>query len=779
MATAPARSEEAVSASPSDSRSADFQHAFEFHQRGDLANAESLYREILRKQPAHADALHFLGVLALQRGQQEAAADLIGRAITIDPANPASHYNLGIALHGLQRTSEALTSFDRALALSPEYVDALNNRGIALQYLQRYDEALTSLDRALALRPDSAEIHNNRGNVLRNLKRHDEALASYDCALAVEPNFADALNNRGDALQDRERYDEALATFDRALALSPDFIEALSNRGIVLLKLQRHDEALASFDRALALNPDRAEIHYNRGNVLQHLERSQDALDSYDRALGITPDYADALHNRGILLQTLKRYDDALTCYEHLLAIRPDYAFEFGNWLHTRMLMCNWTDVNDAFRSLSSGIDDGKAVVYPFPALATPLSLIQQRTCAEIYAREMLPPVAAPPLDQPRSPHGRIRLAYFSADFRDHPVAHLTAGLFETHDRSRFELIAFAFGPVDTSTMRTRLEAAFDQFIVVGEKSDREIAQLARTLGIDIAVDLMGFTLHSRTGIFAQRAAPIQVSYLGYPGTMGANYIDYLIADATIIPPEHAHGYTEKIASLPHTFQANDSKRAISDRCFTRREVGLPGQGFVYCNLNHCYKITPSDFDLWMGILNKVEGSVLWLAATNGTAERNLREEASARGIAPDRLIFKQRTESLADHLAQLRLADLFIDTYYFNAHTTASDALWAGLPVLTRLGQTYAGRVAASLLKAAGLPELITETPGDYARLAIELAMDAPQLAAIKERLATNRLTLPLFDTALFTRHIEAAYMSMWQRHQAGLPPEHIVIAP
>jgi predicted O-linked N-acetylglucosamine transferase (SPINDLY family) len=375
----------------------------------------------------------------------------------------------------------------------------------------------------------------------------------------------------------------------------------------------------------------------------------------------------------------------------------------------------------------------------------------------------------------------RIRVGYFSADFCDHPVAHLTAGLFERHDRSKFEVIAFSFGPPVKDAMRTRLEGAFDQFIDVSGKTDREIALLARAQGIDIAVDLMGFTLNSRTGIFAERAAPVQVNYLGYPGTMGADYIDYLIADLTVVSAVQAQHYHEKIAYLPHTFQVNDSTRKIADQTGDkipgRAALGLPDKGFVFCNFNSSYKLTPNDFDIWMRLLHKVPGSVLWLAGTNPTAERNLRNEASARSVAPERLVFKQYTTLLADHLAQIKLADLFLDSSYFNAHTTGSDALWAGVPVLTRLGVTYASRVAASLLKAVGLPELITTSAPDYEALALVLATDAEKLGTIRQRLAANRLTEPLFDTALTTRHIEAAYTAMCQRYRAGLAPENILV--
>jgi predicted O-linked N-acetylglucosamine transferase (SPINDLY family) len=441
-------------------------------------------------------------------------------------------------------------------------------------------------------------------------------------------------------------------------------------------------------------------------------------------------------------------------------------------------MACDWAGLDAAYARLAAGIDAGKRISPPFVLTATPLPLQARRRCAEIYVGQKYPPVAVSPGHWPKAPHERLRLGYFSADFRRHAVGYLTVGMFEAHDRSRFELIAFAFGPPAPGAMRARIAAAFDQFIEVEDRSDADVALLAREMEIDIAVDLMGFTTNSRTGIFARRAAPLQVSYLGYPGTMGADYIDYLIADTTVIPREDVRHYAEKIAYLPDTYWPFDSRLGVAERQFTRQEVGLPEQGFVFCCFNNNWKITPGVFDIWMRLLKRIEGSVLWLLEDNPAAGRNLGAEAGKRGIAAERLVFAPRM-NLPEHLARHRLADLFLDTLPYNAHTTASDALWVGVPLLTRSGETFPGRVAASLLKAVGLPELITHTPEAYEALALEFATDAQKLGALRQRLAENRLTCPLFDTALFTRHIEAAFLAMWQRHASGLAADHIVVAP
>ncbi len=651
-----------------------FQQAFQLHQRGQLEQADILYKTVLIEQPHHIDALHFSGVLANQQGQAQRAVDLIRQALDIDPNNAAAHSNLGLALYALKR----------------------------------FDEALASYDRALTIKPNNAEAHYNRGNALLALKQPEEAILS----------------------------------FDRALSIKRDYTEALSNRGIVLKDVKRYDEA----------------------------------LDSYNRALAIQPDCAEALVGCGVVLQDLKRFDDALISYDHAVAIKPDLDFILGIRLHTKMNLCNWGDFDTHLNELTKAIERGEKVVIPFTIQAVSSSATVQKKAAEIYTKEKHPSnFLLPPLI--KHTHSKIKIAYFSSDFRHHPVAYLTAELFERHDRSRFEVIAFSFHATnDKDDMRLRLEAAFDQFIDVSQQSDEQIVRLARELEIDIAIDLNGCTDGCRTDIFAMRAAPIQMSYIGYLGTMGADYIDYLLADTTLIPVEHQTYYNEKIAYLPQCFQVNDSTLRIADKIFTRAEVGLPAQSFVFCCFNNHYKITPAMFASWMRILHDVENSVLWLRGDNVGAETNLRLAATAQGINAERLVFANALP-MSEHLARHRLADLFLDTAPYNAGATASAALWAGLPVLTYLGETFSGRMAASLLYAIGLPELVTQNIEDYEALAIKLATQPQQLATIKQKLADNRLTYPLFNTALFTQHIESAYQAMFDRYQADLAPDHIYV--
>jgi len=438
------------------------------------------------------------------------------------------------------------------------------------------------------------------------------------------------------------------------------------------------------------------------------------------------------------------------------------------------MRICEWTRFDEEGAALDARIERDVVATPPFHLLALSGSARLQRRAAETWVRAQCPP--DPSLGPiPRvPPHEKIRIGYFSADFRHHAVSMLAAELFETHDRSRFEITAFAFGPPSEDAMRTRLSGAFDRFIEVQGRSDRQIALLARDFHIDITVDLGGFTRHCRPGIFALRAAPLQVSFLGYTGTMGAPYIDYLVADPTVVPEQSRQHYREKIIYLPDSFQVNGTQRGMGTRAFTRSELRLPSSGFVFCCFNNNYKIAPGTFDGWMRILSRVEDSVLWLLEDNPQTSRNLRQAAERRHVGAERLVFAPRMP-LADHLARHRAANLFLDTLPFNAHTTASDALWAGLPVLTLLGESFAGRVAASLLTAIGLPELITKTAAEYESLAVDLAVHPERLDSLRERLVQNRTATPLFDTQRYTRHLEAAYAQIQARYQAGLPPDHI----
>jgi protein O-GlcNAc transferase len=732
----------------------------------------------IRLKSKFAEAHNNRGAVLTTLGRYEEALESYRKAMAVAPNNVETLSNRGNALMLLKRYDEALASYDRAIAVRPDYAEAHYNRGNTLKELKRYDEALASYDRALVLRPNLAEAHCNRGVALHELNRIEDALAAYNRALAVRPNYVEALYNRGNSLEGLKRYEQALDSFDQAIALRPALPEAFSNRGNSLRELKQFDAALASYERALALRPDFAEPLSNRGMILHEMMRYEEAVASYDRALVVRPDYIEALSNRGETLQQLRRFDEARADFDRILAINPDHPHAFSGAAFCAINLCDWEARAHSAAGLNAHISGKKSIISSFVLLGYSGDPALQLQCAQNYIQSKIP-VLPPPLWSGQTwRHDKIRVAYLSADFRNHATAFLMAELFEKHDRSRFEFIAISFGRDDESETRQRLIAGFDQFHDVRTKNDRDVARLLHELQIDIAVDLKGYTQDARPEILSHRPAPIQVSYLGYPGSMGTPVIDYFIADRIAAPFGLQPFFSEKIVHLPDSYQVNDSHRWITDRAPTRQQAGLPERAFVFCSFNNNWKITPDVFDLWMRLLHQVKGSVLWLLSDNEGAERNLRKEAQRRDVDRSRLIFAGRL-SPEQHLARHALADLFLDTLPCNAHTTASDALWAGLPLITCLGQSFAGRVAGSLLHAADLPELVTSNLDEYQTLALKLARDPECLAGIKAKLARNRTTCPLFNTQRFARHIEAAYTTMWEAWQRGEAPKSFSVEP
>jgi len=754
-----------------------FQRALALHRQGSLDEARNMYQEALQMQPQHRRCLHLLGVLAAQSNHLDRAVEFFGRAIAIQPDSAEAYLNRGIVLREAGQPEAAIEDLERAIALQPGNAGARIVRAHAFRDLGQYEASLESLDEAIALAPDQAELHNNRGCALRELGRHEAAIASLDRAITLNPDYKDAHYNRGLALSEQRQFHEAIASYDQAIALDSQHVAAHNNRALALRELRRYEEAVEGLQSALALAPDFAEAHRSLGLAYFDLEQFERAAASHEKAIALKHDYAEAHSSRGNALLELKRYAPAIESYDAAIALGGDANFLHGLRLHAKLQIGDWNDWDAQLRQVENRIALGERASPPFHTLALTDAPALQRRAAELWVREQCPANFALAAIPRRDRREKIRIGYFSADFRSHPVSTLTAELFEIHDRSRFEVIAFSLGPDTQDPMRKRLEKAFDRFIDVRSNSDQEIASLARSLEIDIAVDLGGFTHGGRPQVFAMRAAPLQTSYLGYSGTMGADYIDYLIADSTLIPPASQHHYREKVVYLPYTYMVNDSTREIADRVFSRRELGLPPSGFVYCCFNNGYKIAPDCFDSWMRILRQVQGSVLWLSEGAGAAAANLRREALRRGVSAERLIFGQRMPSLAEHLARQRAADLFLDTLPYNAHATTCDALWAGLPVLTCAGESFAGRVAASLLQAIDLPEMVAATKLQYVQLAVELGGDLERLARIKQRLADNRLRKPLFDTALFVSHLESAYEAIYARYHAGLPIEHVYV--
>jgi protein O-GlcNAc transferase len=752
------------------------QKAIQEFQLGNLKKAEEMLRHCTQLDAKIFDVLHLLAMVYASQEIHLTAIEWYKKALELSPHDASALSNLGSSLNAIGHNQEAFSVYQKAIKIDPNAPIAWYNAANILCDTGEYKEALIYYERSIKLNPQYYKAHINYGKVLFELKRYSESLTSYDKALRINQNSFESLINKGASLKELALYDEAIHHYDKALTLEPDYAEGWSNKGIALNGLKRYGDAIAHFDKALSLKSDYAEGWSNKGVTLHELKRYDEATAHFDKALSLKSDYAEGWSNKGIILNELKRYDEAIAHYNNALSLKPDIDWASGDLLHIKMKICSWSGLTENLEDISEKVVANNKVISPFPLLSLCDDALLHKKSSEIYVQNKYPfnSILGPNLKYPENQ--KIRVGYFSADFRNHPVSFLTAELFELHDKNRFETIAFSFGADDKSPMRLRLSQAFSQFIDVSDMSDSEIAELSRNLQIDIAVDLGGHTQDSRTGIFSYRAAPIQTSYIGYLGTMGAKYYDYLLADKTIIPDELQKFYSEKIAYLP-CYQVNDRKRTISERQFTRGELGLPETGFVFCCFNNNYKILPSTFDGWMRILNAVEGSVLFLYADNAWSKANLIHEASLRGIDSARLVFGGRIP-VEDYLARYRVCDLFLDTFPYTAGTTASDALWVGLPVLTLMGQSFSSRMAASLLNAVGLPELMTSIQEKYESLAIELAMNPIKLEDIRLKLDDIRMTTPLFDTLCFTKNIEAAYIKMYKRYQGGLEPDHIAIA-
>jgi predicted O-linked N-acetylglucosamine transferase (SPINDLY family) len=658
----------------------------------------------------------------------------------------------------------------------------LYNRGNTLLSLNRPEEALASFDRAIAIKPDYAEVLYNRGNTLLSLNRPEEALASFDRAIAIKPDYAEMLYNRGNTLLSLKRPEEALASFDRATAIKPDYAEAFYARGALLVSLKRPVEALASFDKALAINPADADMLAIRGKTLLFdLNQAAEAVASFDKALAIQPDHVGALGNRGNALLQLKRPEEALASFDRAIAINPDHPGVLGGQLYAAIRTCWWTRLKEIADRQVAQQAWRHSPIMSFPLFACRDDPSIHLDCSRSFIQFMMPDRESGPAPRRTGPPracGKLRIAYISADFRVHAVATLTCEMFELHDRTRFEVLGISTGVDDGSEMRSRLAKAFDRFLDVRYRTDQDIADLLKELQVDIAIDLTTLTRDGRLGILAGRPVPVQVSYLGYPGTTGADFFDYVVADPIVLPFDQQPYYTERIVHLPDTYLVNESKRVIPSVTPTRQACGLPEDGFVFCCFSNNYKITGEVFDVWMHVLAANPGSVLWLKRESADAERNLRQAAQDRGVDASRLVFAEMVPDYEQYLARFRQADLFLDTMPYNAHTTTSDALWVGLPLVTCMGRSFASRVAASLLHAAGLPELVTHSLTDYELLTMRLAADPALLKGYKQRLEGTRHTCRLFDTARFTRHIEAAYAKMWEIHQRGDGPQNFSVS-
>jgi len=773
-------------------------------QQGDFAAAERLFREGIRLKPDDPAGYNNLGTLLQQQARPAEAVAAHQQAIKLNPNYAEAYLALGNAQRQQGRFDDAMASYRSAIRARRDYAEAHNNVGVLWQVQGRLDEAASAYREAVALTPGYAEAQFNLGAVLHQKRELDAAEAAYTRLIARDPGIAVAHNNLGTVLQDKGLRDEALACFDRAIALNADYAEAFYNRGMALQELCRWDDALAAYAEAARLRPNYADAISNAAIVLQELGRAgeaitlcrqllermpdhadarnnmgtallahgrpREALAAFEQALRHRPDFPEAFYNLGNAWRELGNLPEAIAAYQQALRLRPDYSDAFSQLVYHRAQACDWALYERDQQTLIDMVRRGTRVP-PFYLFSAPASASDQLLASQSWIKPIRPPRRAILEHRPAAERARIRLGYLSGDFHQHATARLMAELFERHDRDRFEVIAYSYGPDDQSPMRARLVSAFDRFVDVRASSHREAAERIHADKIDILIDLKGYTHHARPAISAYRPAPLQVSYLGYPATMGADFIDYIIVDPVVVPNSQQSFFSEKLVQLPCSFQVNDRRRELAHAGTSRRDWGLPAEGIVLCNFNNSYKISPAFFEIWMRLLRSVPGSVFWLLEPNQLMKGHLRFEAERRGVDPARLIFAPIIPA-AEHLERHRHADLFLDTLPCNAHTTASDALWAGLPVLTCRGNTFAGRVAASLLTAVGLVDLITKSLEEYEHAALALARDPQRLIALRRTLKDERQTCALFDLPKLTGNIEAAYVRMWQTWLSGERP-------
>ncbi|MDA9287481.1 tetratricopeptide repeat protein [Amylibacter sp.] len=666
--------------------------------------------------------------------------------------------------HKSGQLQEAHRLYATILKIQPKHPDANHNTGLLNVGFGKIELALPFFKTALEANPSNVQFWYSHIVVLIKLERLIDA--------KVLLNQAKGKGIKGaDFNQLEQRLNDAIKT----LPNGPDYVSAHYNMGIALQKQNKLEEAIEAYNKALAIKPDYAEAHYNMGIALQKQNKLEEAIEACNKALAIKPDYAAAYNNIGFALNDQNKLEEAIEAYNKALDIKPDYESARAVNLHQHAHICNWDNIAKDVKLIPElGTSDKH--VSPFALLPLEDAPDRHLIRSKIYAKAKYPEKALSSIGRPSKKPKRIRIGYFSTDFKEHPVAYLISKVLEQHNRDEFEVFGYSVHGSSSCTMRQRLEKSFDNFTDVQSMSDRDITLKARQDKIDIAVDLNGYTKNTRTGIFAYRAAPIQINYLGYPGTLGADFMDYIVADRFLIPSQNQKHFNEEPLYLPNTYMPTDNSREMSKKKITRSDMGLPDDAFVFCCFNNNYKISPNEFDIWMRLLTKVENSVLWLRQSNQFSNINMKNEAQKRKVDPSRLVFADKVP-MDEHLARQRFADLFLDTFAFNAHTTASEALWAGLPVVTKVGLGFAARVAGSLLNAVGLPELVTETEQDYEELILELATNPTKLSEIKDKLATNRLTQPLFDTDLYTKHLENGYQQAYQNYFDGNLPQTIIV--
>jgi len=735
--------------------------AMMLHQEGKFHEALKIYIKLLslKKEDPH---FHFLiGTSYLEVRDLQKAKFHLEKSNKLSVDNISTLNNLALAYVNLQEFEKAGSCYDRAIFLSPATAELHQNKGSMLLNQKNYTAAIECFENALRLRPVYHEASLNQGVAFSGIGSFNKAVESYNRALAIKPDYAEAYNNRGLALLELLELNRALEDFNSAIKINPNYAEAYFNRAKIYSEIRNFDEAAVNYKKAIEISGNYTAAYVNLGNVLKTMGFTEEASKYYEHALSISPDFIEAYVNYGNILSDQKKYKEAVDVLRKAFDLNPDFKFLIGKLMHQQMLICDWRDYDQLMDQILSKISKKEKSIDPLAFLGLVDSPILQKEVAEIYVKAEVPvlfdrtPQAFPEIND------KIRIGYYSADFHDHATMHLIAEIIEKHDRESFEIHAFSFGPTTNDFWQRRARQIFDNFHECINMSDEQISELSRNFGINIGIDLKGFTRDARPGIFARRVAPIQVNFLGYPGTFSTDFFDYIIADMTLIPDNVNLFFSEKIAFMPHCYQPNCRIRDISSKGISRAGLGLPEESFVFCSFNSPWKITPEIFGSWMKILGKVPDSLMWIFVDNPQARENLIRKARDYAIDPDRLVFCEYLPT-SDHLERLCFADLMLDTHPYGAHTTCSDALRVGLPLITIAGQSFSSRVAASLLNTIGVPELVTYSITDFEQLAVSLALDKEKLAMIKNRLRKGVNESALFDSDLYIRNLESLYRKM-----------------
>lgn len=730
-----------------------------------------------------------------EAGNLNAAVSSLQKALACSPGSADLHNNLGSLYQMQKKPDKAAACYHKAVAIAPDFSAAYYNLGAVCLELGNNAEAEEYFRTAVRIDPGNADALCNLGTILRrqyqrsgDQEKLGEAQALFRRAIAADPRHGEAHYNLGFAYEEQNSFQRAWACYQKAAGFNPRLPQAHVGLGNVHSCMGNFQQAVASYRQALILQPDNVEAYHGLGNIHYAKNDFKMAGSYFQKAIDLDPDFVWALACLGAVYSRLSQWADASACYEKAHRLLPELkSLQLDYLTHTvwaRRNQCLWDGlaaIDAELDTLMAESHSSRDAVVDWPMVSVvrhpdpAKNFANARLAAELIQQETLPAYVETSYEDRRSRprEARLTIGYVSSDFREHAVVHQIIGLFSLHDRKRFAVNCYATrGAKEHCPYRERIRQECDAFVDIAGLDYPDAVERIRQDKVDVLIDLNGHTVGGSQHIFALRPAPVQVTWLGYPGTTGADFIDYIVADRFVIPPEDAGFFSEKVAWLPDTYMITDNRQAVAERVWQREEAGLPADAFVFCSFNSYYKIDQDLFDRWMRILLQVPDSVLWLSGRDAVAVANLVREAEKRGVSGNRLFFAGRLDSKPDHLARLRLADLVLDPMVYNGHVSTCDALWAGVPVLTCPGRHFASRVAAGLLHAAGLSELVAANPDEYERLAMQYAADRGALSAVREALGRNRLNTPLFDTERFVRHLEAAFLRMWETFRAGEAP-------